>query len=117
MTLFNEVKKASEESFDVWFNRWYEKQGLENEIIKSAKKGYKGFMITIIDYGESENNFSEERKYENRRLRDKRTPEKIREKIGDEFEVCYKENTKKSKLFNTVEVTRYSEWIEIRWDK
>lgn len=115
MRLIEQVKNANDESFESWFDRWYGKQHLDKKIIQSAQKGYSGFVLTITDYNESNNNFSKERQYVNRRLRDDRTLEKIREKLGDGFDVLYKKDVQKSRILN-VEVNRDSDWIEIRWD-
>lgn len=115
MKLIDQEKNANEESFETWFSRWYEKQNLDKDIIRSAQKGYSGFRITITDRYESKNDFSKERKYKNRRLRDERTVEKIREKLGEGFDVTYKEDVQKSKILS-LEVSRFSDWIEIRWD-
>ena len=113
MRLIEQVKNANDESFESWFDRWYGKQHLDKKIIQSAQKGYSGFVLTITDYNESNNNFSKERQYVNRRLRDDRTLEKIREKLGDGFDVVYKKDVQKSRILN-VEVNRDSDWIEIR---
>lgn len=115
MKLIDQVKNIQEESFETWFSRWYEKQNLEKDIVRSAQKGYNGFRITITGFYEYKNDFSKERKYKNRRLRDKRTVEKIREKLGEGFDVNYKEDVQKSKILS-LEVTRTSDWIEIRWE-
>lgn len=115
MGLIDQVKKVNEESFEIWFNRWYGKQNLDKNVVRSAKKGYSGFRISITDYYESKNDFSKERNYENRRLRDVRTVEKIREKLGEGFDVNYKKDVQKSNILS-LEVTRTSDWIEIRWD-
>lgn len=115
MKLIDQVKNIQEESFQTWFTRWYAKQNLDKKIIQSAQKGYSGFKIGITDYNESKNDFSKEREYENRRLRDKRTIEKISNELGEGFDVNYKKDVQKSKILS-LEVTRSSDWVEIRWD-
>lgn len=115
MKLIDQVKNIQEESFETWFKRWYAKQNLDKKIIQSAQQGFSGFRITITDYYESKNDFSKKRKYENRRLRDERTVEKIRKELGEGFDVTYKKDVQKSKIVS-LEVTRTGDWIEIRWD-
>lgn len=115
MKLIDQVKNATEESFETWFSRWYEKQNLDKDIIHSAQKGYSGFRIIIVDYYESKNDFSKEREYKNRRLRDGRTVDRIREELGEGFDVTYKKDVQKSKILS-IEVNRVCDWIEIRWD-
>lgn len=115
MRLIDQVINAQEESFYTWFNRWYAKKNLDKDIIESAQQGFSGFRINITDYYESKNDFSKKRKYENRRLRDERTVEEIRKKLGEGFDVNYRKDVQKSKLFS-LEISRTSDWIEIRWD-
>ena len=56
MSLIEEIQEIQNESFDKWFERWYEKQNIEDTIIQSAAKGYKGYCISIKETWESVSN-------------------------------------------------------------
>ena len=86
MSLIEKIQEIQNESFDKWFERWYEKQNLEDTIIQSAAEGYR---ISIKETWESTSNWDEEQKHLARRLRDKRTVEKIQEKLGEGLKVKY----------------------------
>lgn len=84
MELIEKIKKEQNESFNKWFERWFAKKNLENEIVKSAREGFNGMEIRL-DLGDPD----EKTKYLNRRLQDPRTIEKLKEKlpgINIEFE-------------------------------
>lgn len=102
MSLIEEVKKQNEESHTKWFERWYKKKNLENELKKSASKGYSGYQLRISDLQDD---------YLKRRLRDSRTIKCIEEKLGDGFHVKYHEGQGKSILNFPI----YKDWISIRW--
>ncbi|EMF0489635.1 hypothetical protein IDE12_000367 [Enterococcus faecium] len=115
MSLIEKIQEIQNESFDKWFERWYEKQNLEDSIIRSASEGYVGYRISIKKTWESVSNWDEEQKYLARRLRDKRTVEKIQEKLGEGLTVKYVNN---DKTYNTIfGLTRFeqSEYISINW--
>ena len=78
MTLFDEVQQLSSESYDKWFERYFKKYNLEKVIKKSAKQGYTGHLMSVLKVGDD---------YTRRRLDDERTLEKIKELLGDGFEV------------------------------
>lgn len=115
MSLIEKIQEIQNESFDKWFERWYEKQNLEDSIIRSASEGYVGYRISIKKTWESVSNWDEEQKYLARRLRDKRTVEKIQEKLGEGIKVRYVND---EKAYDTIfKIKRYeqSEYISIEW--
>lgn len=61
MSLIEKIQEIQNESFDKWFERWYEKQNLEDTIIRSAGKGYEGYRISIKKTWESVSNWDEEK--------------------------------------------------------
>ena len=48
-SLKDQLHEISDESYQRWFDRWFEKENLENAFIKSASKGYGGYQIKITD--------------------------------------------------------------------
>lgn len=114
MSLVEKIQEIQNESFDKWFERWYEKQNLEDTIIQAAAEGYEGYRISIKETWESTSNWDEEQKYLARRLRDKRTVEKIQDKLGDGIKVKYVNN---ETYFTFLGLKRHgqSEYISIEW--
>lgn len=115
MSLIEKIQEIQNESFDKWFERWYEKQNLEDTIIQSAAKGYKGYLISIKETWESESNWNEKQKYLARRLRDKRTVEKIQEKLGEGLKVKYVNDEKTYTTVFGLKGREQSEYISIKW--
>lgn len=115
MGLIEKIQEVQNESFDKWFERWYEKQNLEDAIIQAAAEGYKGYRISIKETWESTSNWDEEQKYLARRLRDKRTVEKIQEKLGDGIKVKYVNNNKTYDTIFGLKSHEQSEYISIEW--
>ena len=102
MTLIDEIKSSQKESHEKWFERWYKKANLENNIRISAKKGYTGFRIQVSDCNDE---------YSRLRLRNKETISLLKEKLGDGFTVTLRENHGENFLgFKT-----YKSFIQILW--
>lgn len=114
MSLIAKVQQVQDKSFDKWFDRWYEKENLEKEIIQAAQEGYTGYNINIKSYQESESSFGKERIYLNRRLRDKRTIDKLRTQLGVGFTVRHYKEIKTGKFFGA-NISSYAEGISIKW--
>lgn len=115
MTLIDQVKNAQEESYDKWFERWYKSLNLERGILDAAQQGYTGYRISIKKSYESEDNWSKERTYKARRMRDSRTVEKLKEKLGEGFSVEYARDVQEGMVFGTIPATRVEEFILLYW--
>lgn len=115
MSLIEKIQEIQNESFDKWFERWYKKQNLEDNIIRSVSKGYEGYRIYIKKTWESVSNWDEEQKYLARRLRDKRTVEKIQEKLGEGIKVRYVDDEKTYTTVFGLKGREQSEYISIKW--
>lgn len=103
MKLIDEIQTLHEESHKKWFERWYEKYGLEKEIIISAKQGYSGYKISV----------SEERdNYIRVRLCDPKTINLLREKLGNGFTIKMKTETG----YNLLDMKISKSYINIRWE-
>lgn len=114
MNLIDKLNEAKEESFDKWFERWYKKQNLEEQLIIAASQGYSNFRIRIQEDYQHSSDFDENRKYLVRRLRDERTVENIKNKLGTGVKVEYKGDKATRKLFGMT-INYYSDWIQITW--
>jgi len=77
MSLIEELKNTSNQSFDTWFDRWFEKSNFPDVFKKSAQQGYSGFVIEL----RRTTPLPEKEEYLNRRLRDPRTVTKLKEKL------------------------------------
>jgi hypothetical protein len=84
----DELRKIGTESYDKWFERWYEKENLEEKLKQSAMKGYSSYSYNPKSKHRTE--------YENRRMSDKRFVEKLEGKL-DGFRV-YRQEPKKYEL-------------------
>ena len=102
MTLIDEIKSSQKESHEKWFERWYKKINLENDIRISAEKGYTGFRIEVSGCNDE---------YLRLRLRNKETISLLKEKLGDGFTVTLREIHGENFLgFKT-----YKSFIQILW--
>lgn len=117
MSLIEKIQEVQDESYQKWFERWYEKQNLENIIIQSASKGYESHRIYIKKTWESVSDWDESQKYLARRLIDKRTVEKIQKKLGEGIKVKYVNDEKTYDTFFGVKRCERSEYISIDWGK
>lgn len=104
MTLFDEVQRMRSESHDKWFERYFKKYNLEKTIKQSAKQGYTGHLMSVLNVKDE---------YTRRRLDDERTLKKIKELLGDGFEVNYQFTY--SKNIFTGEKTLANKQIHITW--
>lgn len=50
----NELKQEREQSYDVWFERWWAKEDVEHQIKISNCKGYTGYILVLDDYDKHE---------------------------------------------------------------
>lgn len=114
MSLIDEIQKAKDESYDKWFERWYEKLGLEKQILQSAQEGYSGYVIAIKRKRDSTNYWTDREKYEARRKRDSRTVDKIKEKLGEGFTVNYSREDYETSMFGLTQYN-YEDNIKISW--
>lgn len=92
------------ESHDKWFERYFKKYNLEKTIKQSAKQGYTGHLMSVLNVKDE---------YTRRRLDDERTLKKIKELLGDGFEVNYQFTY--SKNIFTGEKTLANKQIHITW--
>ncbi|MGX6962445.1 hypothetical protein [Vagococcus xieshaowenii] len=105
MSLAEELNQLKNESFDVWFERWFEKMNLQERLKVSAKQGYSGYMIDV------DSRYSND-EYAQRRLRDKRTVKKLESKLpGVNIRV---ETVRRYKLFGR-DVVRNIHEIHFEW--
>ncbi|HFU4459259.1 TPA: hypothetical protein ACGPAL_000960 [Streptococcus suis] len=104
MTLFDEVRQLSSESYDKWFERYFKKYDLEKVIKESAMQGYTGHLMSVLKVKDD---------YTRRRLDDERTLEKIKELLGDGFKVEY--HLTYSKTILTGEYFITNKQIHISW--
>ncbi len=116
MSLIDKINKAKNESFEKWFEPWYEKLNLENELIKSAERGFDEYRINIKEESDTESEFGKKKQYLVRRLRDPRTTKSLQTKLGDGFKVEFKEQTREGKLLGLY-FYKTSDWISIRWEE
>ena len=87
MSLFDEVNELGNESHEKWFNRYFDKHNLEAKIKKAAMQGDGAYRINIE---------KEPDKYLAKRLRDKRTIDLIKNRLGEGFKV---EKIKKESIY------------------
>ncbi|SFH68769.1 hypothetical protein [Pisciglobus halotolerans] len=115
MSLIDEVISVDKESYNLWFERWYKKMDIESQIIEMAKQGISTANIFIKKTDEKESTWDDKKVYLVRRLRDKRTTKKIKERLGDGFDVVWEEKEYKTKLLN-MEFVNKGERIRISWN-
>lgn len=105
MSLVEELKSTNDNSFNTWFERWYEKNNLPSKLKKSAQQGYSGYFIELRWTAP----VSESDEYLNRRLRDPRTVTKLKEKLpGISIEFVKEQNTGLFGLKYTTEKLEFS---------
>jgi len=102
MTLIDEIKTCQKESHKKWFERWYKKANLENNIRISAEKGYTGFRIQVSDCNDE---------YLRLRLGNKETASLLKEKLGDGFSIAFREIHGE----NFLGIKTYKSFIQILW--
>lgn len=105
MSLIEEVKKEQIESYDVWFDRWYEKENLEERIRISAKKGFTGIIINVSEV---------DNEYKKRRLENVKVIEKLKGKLIG-FDIKYEETSGDRYFINRKVGTWYKKTILISW--
>lgn len=44
------LRQDREKAFDIWFEKWWEKEKLESKIKKANLKGYRSYVVTMSDY-------------------------------------------------------------------
>lgn len=82
-----ELNEIKNESYDKWFERWYEKENLPKKLEQVAMKGYTAISYTVADpYTD----------YEQRRLRDIRFINSLEDKL-EGFKI-YREEPRKKDL-------------------
>lgn len=102
MTLIDEIKSSQKESHEKWFERWYKKENLENDIRILAQKGYTGFRIQVSNCSD---------KYLGLRLGNEETISLLKEKLGDGFTVTLREIHGE----NLLGIKTYKSFIQILW--
>ena len=102
MSLFDEITTSHKEEHKKWFERWYKKANVENNIRISAKKGYTGFRIQVSDCNDE---------YSRLRLRNKETISLLKEKLGDGFSIAFREIHGE----NFLGIKTYKSFIQILW--
>ena len=48
------LRQEREKAFDIWFEKWWEKEKLESKIKKANLTGYRGYVVTMTDYEANE---------------------------------------------------------------
>lgn len=76
MNLFDEIKQISNESHEVWFERYFNNLRLEEKLRVSARKGFSSFRIYFSKAKDD---------YTRRRLNDDKTVEALKERLGKGF--------------------------------
>lgn len=105
MRLIDEIRDLQEESYDKWFERWYEKKDIERLIKKSAMQGYHSVTLRVSEEDDS---------YTRRRLEDARVIEKIKGKIPG-FDVSYITSSGDRMFLNSKVGTWHKKIIRISW--
>lgn len=100
-TLSEKLKSAGRESHRKWFDRWFLKNNVEKRMMESASKGYQSSTIRVDNQEE----------YLKNRLSDKRTIEKLKERLGQGIDITFKEEHSKNLLGWPV----YKSYILIKW--
>lgn len=72
MNLIEELQKDNEESFNIWFERWYSSRKFESKIKAANKQGFKKYTLRIDECNDH---------YLRNRLFDDRTINKLSEKL------------------------------------
>lgn len=72
MSLINELNQDNEESFNIWFERWYVSRKFESKIKAANKQGFKKYTLRIDEC---------EDYYLRNRLFDDRTIKNLSEKL------------------------------------
>lgn len=105
MSLVEELKSTNDNSFNTWFDRWYEKNNLPSKLKQSAQEGYSGYCIEL----RRTTPLSERDEYLNRRLRDPRTVVRLKEKLpGIRVEFVKEQATGPFRLRYTTEKLEFS---------
>lgn len=106
MDLVDELNNYKNQAFDTWFDRWFKKEDLPKYFKRAAQQGYSGCQIKL----KKTIPMSEEAEYLNRRLRDPRTVEKLKNEFpGIKVEFV---TEKKTGLFG---MTSTTEKLEFSW--
>lgn len=103
----DELKEVEEESYNKWFERWYEKQDFSNKLKKSAMQGYTAYSYTVKHYDD----------YTQRRMKDTRFIPLLQSKL-EGFKVYVKEPEKyKWDIFGRDMGYRWTDYkIVISWN-
>lgn len=112
MELIKKLKKENDDAYEKWFERWYEKENLENAIIKANQEGYKGCSIKIYNSNDKSVGVDE---YTQRRLRDPKLITLLKIKLGAGLRISHEENKSSIPFFGT-ELHSSEENLLIRWD-
>lgn len=48
------LRQDREKAFDIWFEKWWEKEKLDSKIKKANLTGYRGYVVTMSDYEANE---------------------------------------------------------------
>ena len=100
-SLSEKLKQVGDESFETWFERWYKEVDLENTLIVSAKKGFRGFNINVEC----------EEKYVQRRFLDSRFIPKLKERLGEGIKVSWEYRTMRGLFGGEIR----EDYISISW--
>ncbi|MDB0581367.1 hypothetical protein [Salinicoccus roseus] len=113
MSLIEKVKRADEESYEKWFERWFKKEDLESKIIKSAKEGYTGFSFEVSGRPHD----SDRVMYEKRRMQNSRFKTFLEERLGEGFKITTKTETFKPAIFQDILPERKEVYVVISWEE
>lgn len=78
MDVLEDIKASDNQAFERWFDRWFESENFINTFKKSAQQGYTSYSIELA----RTTPLSEKEAYINRRLRDPRTVNKLKEQLS-----------------------------------
>lgn len=104
MLSVKDLNEIYNDSFDKWFNRWWDKFDPQKKIKHSAMKGYKTLMIA--ETGED---------YIDRRMDDDRFIDKLKEKLP---ELYIKREIRENSYVNLLgkRITDIKKYVKISWD-
>ncbi|WP_179395745.1 hypothetical protein [Lacticaseibacillus absianus] len=78
--LEEKLRRADQQSFDKWFNRWLKKYNPEKHMMDAAMKGFTGLLI----FDEYSDTYPDRRDpYEKRRMADVRFFERLKQEFPD----------------------------------
>ena len=103
MLALQELEREREKSYKAWFDRWWNREEVEKQIIIANKQGYIGKTFDLKNYND----------YEKNRMRDEMFLEMAKEKLP-KMEIYRDNKTIGYKLFGT-EISNLKEKVIVKW--